>query len=173
MTASRTNRSNLVPQLPTPELHCPAATRLRTISLLPMVLAFRRRSSPEEQVLDHYSDGQQHEDNDQQVSNPHAPHHVRHHVAHSETFRCASSMRPRTLVAFRLACQAADHRFGDHSTAKTFASSEISRISNNAALTPVIPGDPSGMPGSEMPLIFGRSARSFLIALAGTCPSTT
>ena len=59
-----------------------------------------------------------------------------------------------------------------YSMANTFASLEISRILNGSVLVPVIPGDPSGIPGKEMPFILGRSASSFMIAEAGTWPST-
>ena len=42
-----------------------------------------------------------------------------------------------------------------------------------AQLYPLMPGEPSGMPGSETPLILGFSASSLSMIFAGTWPSTT
>jgi hypothetical protein len=49
----------------------------------------------------------------------------------------------------------------------------IDRISNGPSLVPVMPGEPSGIPGREMPLIGGFSDSRRFKAAIGTCPSTT
>lgn len=36
-----------------------------------------------------------------------------------------------------------------------------------------MPGEPAGMPGTEMPAMSGRSEMSLSIAANGTCPATT
>src|SRR5262245_34889412 len=56
----------------------------------------------------------------------------------------------------------------NYSTAKTFGASEISYTVNGSVFLPVMPGEPSGIPGSEIPLILGCSLRSLFIALTGT-----
>lgn len=101
---------------------------------------------------------------------------------HCAIFRGAASLLKARAVArivstqrpLLLSIRSGGGTTTDHSTAKTLAApSEISKTSNGATLTPIMPGEPSGIPGSEIPLMRGRSASSFLIALAGTWPSTT
>src|SRR5262245_1396721 len=61
-------------------------------------------------------------------------------------------------------CQVAS----SYSTAKTFGASESSYTVNGLVFLPVMPGEPSGIPGSEIPLMLGCSLRSLLIASTGT-----
>lgn len=49
----------------------------------------------------------------------------------------------------------------------------MEKMVKGASFTPLMPGEPSGIPGKEMPLMAGFSLRSLLIGVAGTWPSTT